>query len=392
MSFDFATSQICPHEVFFERLVLDGANRNSALFLQPPSSARVDVYIDGEMVPPTGLYSYAELPFIRPEPYRIKAGVNDLLYVSVGFSAPRLVQLISGPNLRASDVARDLQAKLPDLRVEAVNRRVVFRSHQRVNGTAFSFPDPRWTDPTSSLPTTVRILEAFRAVGINPGRHASGRQVFPGWIVDVNPFDALLFQRRLVFQRPIVNADPVIEVNYVTNQANCRRCHGSRVEFDYSVKDGTYEIVQNTDLLAQEFDKFLFTKIGSHWKWNWLGSGLVNRIGGKGSTGNVTVNTLLTVDITQAFRTYQNIKQQQDSRFPFQQVSDAEYPLQLANLDVKTLPDDPTVAVVNVTVVSKSLVNVELARVVGNPNPFTILGDPRENIRRGNRGNFLLRG
>ena len=392
MSFDFATGQICPHEVFFERIELDDADRNFASFLQPPNSQRVDVYVDGEMVPPTGLFSYAELPFIRPEPYRIRTGVNDLLYLSVGFEPPRFIQLVSGPNLRAEDVARDLQAKLPELRIEAKNRRVVFRSHRRTNGTAFSCPDPRWSDPTSSLSTTARVLGGFRAGGINPGRHVYGREIFPGWTVTPNPLDTLQFERRVMFNKPIVNADPVIEVNYVTNQANCRRCHGSRVEFDYSIQNGTYEIVQNTDLMAQEFDKFVFTKVGSHWKWNWLGSALVDRIGGKGSTGNVTSNTLLTVDITQAFRIYQNIKQQQDSRFPFQQVTDAEYPAQLSNLDVKVLPDDPTVAVVTITIVSKSREQAELKRVVGNPNPFTLLGDPRENIRGGNRGDFRLRG
>ena len=392
MSFDFATAQICPHEVFFERLALDDADRNFAFFLQPPNSQRVDVYVDGEMVPPTGLFSYAELPFTRPEPYRIKTGVNDLIYIAIGFEAPRLIQLVPGPNLRAVDVARDLQLKLPGLFVEAKNRRVVFRSHQRVNGTAFSFPDPRWTDPTSSLTTTVRVLGGYGAVGINPGRHVYGRELFPGWTVTPNPADPLQFQRRVFFNKPIVNADPVIEVNYVTNQANCRRCHGSRVEFDYSIMDGTYETVENTDLMAQEFEKFVFTKVGSHWKWNWLGSKLVDRIGSKGDSGSVTANALITVDITEAFRTYQNIKQQQDSRFPFQDVTDAEYPAQLSNMEVTTLPDDPTVAVVTIVIVSKSREGAELKRVVGNPNPFTLLNDPRSNIRDGNRGNFRLRG
>ena len=392
MSFDFATNQICSHEVFFERLTLDTNGRVGALFLRPPSSNMVEVYLNGEMVPPTGLLSYAKLPFIRSEPYRIRTGVNDLLYISIGFEAPRLVQLISGPDLKAIDVARDLQVKIPDLHISVKNRRVVFRSHQPTAGTAFSFPDPRWTDATSSLPTTVRVLEGFRAVGINPGRHVYGRKLFPGWTVRFNPADTTGTQKQLLFDWPLPNADAVLEVNYVTNQFNCRRCHGTRVEFDYSVKDGTYEIVEDTDLLAQEFDKFVFTKIGSHWKWNWLGSRIIDRIGGKGSTGRVNMNAMLTVDISQAFRTYQNIKQQQDSGFPSQQVSDAEYPNRLSDLDVKLLPDDPTIAVVEVTVSSRSREPVELKRLVGNPNPFTLLGDPRQNLRLGNRGNFLLRG
>jgi hypothetical protein len=348
--------------------------------------------MDGEMVPSTGLLSYAELPFINSEPYRIRTGVNDLLYISIGFEAPKFVQLIPGPNLKAVDIARDLQTKLPELYISVKNRRVVFRSRQRMNGTAFSFPDPRWTDATSSLPSTVRVLDTFESVGINPGRYVYGRKLFPGWVVRQDPNDTTGTQKQLLFDRPIPNADTVLEVNYITNQFNCRRCHGSRVEFDYSIKDGTYEIVENTDLLAQEFDKFVYTKIGTHWKWNWLGSKIIDRIGSKGSTGAVSMNAMLTVDIAQAFQTYQNIKQQQDAKFPQQQVSDAEFPNQMTDLDIKTLPDDPTVAVVSVTVVSKSREPIELKRVVGNPNPFTLLGDPRANIRFGNRANFLLRG
>ncbi|KKK69177.1 hypothetical protein LCGC14_2936640, partial [marine sediment metagenome] len=109
MSFDFATDKICTHEVFFERLELGANDRNDALFLRPPSSKMVEVYLNGEMVPSTGLLSYAELPFIRPEPYRIRTGVNDLIYLSVGFEAPRIIQMVSGPNLKATDIARDLQ-------------------------------------------------------------------------------------------------------------------------------------------------------------------------------------------------------------------------------------------------------------------------------------------
>ncbi len=392
MSFDFATNQICTHEVFFERLTVSANQRIYAPFLRPPSSSMVEVYLDGKMIPSTGYLSYAELPFIRPEPYRIKTGVNDLLYISIGFEAPRFVQLISGPNLKAIDIVRDLQTKIPELYISVKNRRVVIRSRQRTAGTAFSFPDPRWTDATSSLPTTVQVLETFKSVGINPGRHVYGRKLFPGWTVRQDPVDTTGTQKQLLFDQPLSNADAVLEVNYVTNQFNCRRCYGTRVEFDYSVKDGTYEIVKDTDLLAQEFDKFVFTKIGSHWKWSWVGSGIIDRIGGKGSLGTVNMNAILTVDISQAFRVYQNIKQQQDSGFPQQQVSDAEFPNQLTNLNVKPLPDDPTVAVVEVTISSRSREPVELKRVVGNPNPFTLLGDPRENLRQGNRANFLLRG
>jgi hypothetical protein len=163
------------------------------------------------------------------------------------------------------------------------------------------------------------------------------------------------------------------------------------LEFDYRVLDGTYEIVTDLDLLSQEFDKFIFTKIGSHFKWGWLGSSIVNRIGGKGNIGGVSMNSLITMDINQAFQTYQNIKMQQDQRFRFQQVSDAEFPYSLAGINVEISPNDPTVAIVTSTIVSRSRDPITFKRLVGNPNPYSLKGDPIQNLRLDPRFNFLPR-
>jgi len=392
LSFDFFTPRICPHEVAYETLTLDASDRRVAPFLRPPSNSQIHVFLDNVEVPRAGLYSYATLPFSRPEPYRIKKGVNDLLYLSVGFDAPQMVQLIPG-SVSARDLARDLQLKFPDLYVDVVNRRTYVRSRTASRGTAFQLHDPRWTDTTSSLPTTARILAAYSTLGIVPGRAAVGRLLVPGWSVKDDPADPLLRNKLLVFSSELKNDSPLVQVSYVTSEVDCRRCHGTRIEFDYQIENNSYAEVRDTDLLAQEFDKFLFTKIGSHWKWNWLGSKLVDRIGGKGSTGQVSVNTVITVDISQAFSTYQNIKSQQDSKFPQQKVSDAEYPQQLAGINVQTLPQDPTVAIVTTTVVSRSQVDVPLKRLVGDPNPFTLAGDPETNIRlQPGQTGFRLRG
>lgn len=393
MSYDFATMKICPHQVAFERSDLDQIRKTTVKFPRPPSNSNVSVYVDRVKVPSSGLYSYAELPFSLAEPYRIRRGVNDLLYLSESFEPPRFVQLTPGPNVRAKDMALDLQRQIPNLVVEVRGRRVVIRSHQRTAGTAFQFHDPRWTDKTSSLPTTARVLGAYRAVGIVPGRAATGRLLYPGWRVDRDVSSPLVEDRVLIFDRAIPNADPLVELSYVTTARYCRRCHGTQIEFDYSVKDSTYEVVRDTDLLAQEFDKFLITRIGSHWKWNWLGSGLVDKIGGKGTNGVVNVNALIAVDVSQSFSTYQNIKQQQDTRFPQQKVTDAEYPLNLASVDVQPIPEDPTIAIVVATIVSRSRVPVELKRVIGNPSPFDLTaGDPLQALRFRPGEGFLFRG
>lgn len=372
MSYDFATRQVCPHKVQFEAVPVDANTRKYAAFPRPPSSQDVTIYIDGVQVPKTGLYSHAELPFSKPEPYRIKRDINDLLYLSVGFEPPRFIQLTPG-SVSAKDMSLWLQQQLPDLSVDVDNKHVVIRTRQPIQGTGFQFYDPRWSDKTNSLPTTSRVLKAYSEIGIVPGRAATGIKIFPGWSIERDTSSPLVENKLLVFEDPLPNADPLVELCYSTTAGNCRRCFGTKLEFDYHVLNGTYETVRNVDLLSQEFDKFLVTKIGSHWKWNWLGSGLVDRIGGKGNTAASNMSALITVDINQAFSVYSSLKQQQDSRFPQQVVTDAEYPLQLSSINVQLLPDDPTIAIVITKIVSRSQQPVDIVRVVGAPNPFGLL-------------------
>jgi len=391
MSYDFGTQQICPHEVFFETLTLDPNAFNTLYFQRPPSNQNISLYVDGVLVPKTGLYSYAELPIIKTEPYRIESNVNDLLYIRIGFDAPRFVQLIPGSRVRAKDLAQDLQNKIPELSIYEQNKRIFFRSKNPTSGAAFSFPDPRWTDTTSSLISTARVLGAYSILGITPGRVITGRKIFPSWQLVMSPFTLDGKDRVIILEYPIPNDSPLFQASYVTDSVNCRRCHGSRIEFDYRVLDGQYEIVTDLDLLSQEFDKFVFTKIGSHFKWGWLGSAIVNRIGGKGNAGGVSMNSLIAMDINQAFQTYQNIKTQQDQRFRFQQISDAEFPYALAGINVEISPQDPTVAVVTSTIVSRSREPLTFKRIIGNPNPYSLQNDPIKNLRLDPRFNFLPR-
>ncbi len=288
--------------------------------------------------------------------------------------------MISGTSLRATDLAADLQKKIPELQISTSNNRVVFQSRTRTRGTAFAFHDPRWTDKTSSLPTTARVLAAYTQVGVVPGRFITGRRLFPAWSFEQDP-SSTTGEKIVRFESPVPSHDPFVQANYITVAQDCRRCRGTRIEFDYVVEDGTYVEIRDTDLLLQEFDKYLFTRLGTHFKWPWIGSKLVDRIGGKGTTGVSTINALIAVDISSSFKTYQNIKLQQDSRFPQQQVSDAEYPLSLGGISVQTLPEDPTVAIVSTTIVSRSQVPVPLTRLVGNPSPFVLSGDPSAILR-----------
>jgi len=370
MSYDFALQKICSHEIRMENGLYD-SETGTVRFGTPPSNQQVGVWIDGVLIPQSGLWSHATIVFTNPGPYRINRGQNDLLYMQVGQNPPMFVQLLTG-NVPASDLVKDLTLKIPSLNFSTVRGRVMIQSKTPLNGAAFSFMDPRWTDKTQSLPATARTLGAYSRLGIVPGRVATGRMLFPPWTIEKNTMSSWDMDRMVQFHGKIPNQKPVVQLSYVTYPNYCRRCGGTRVEFDYNVMGGTYETVVDTDLLAQEFDKFTFTRLGSHWKWPWLGSRLIDRIGGKGATSQTSVGAMLSMDVNQAFTVYQNIKMQQSQNSPAQQVSDAEYPLALRSVNVSTLPDDPTIAIVSISLVSRSLVPVPLNRIVGNPNPYTI--------------------
>jgi hypothetical protein len=376
MSYDFALQQLCSHGVAFEYATYFNQT-NTAKFVFPPSHlASVSVYIDGVNVPPSGLWSVVSLPFMTQGPYKIKSGVNDLIYLQIGSGTPFFVQLLTG-NVEAQDLAVYLNKQVPSLNFIVINNIVVVQQQSsQSNKFKFIMVDPRWYDKTQSLPTTQRVLNTYDKLGIIPGRVSISKMILPRWVVQNDLSDASGVAKIVRFIDDLPNSAPVIQLCYTTTVNYCRRCNGTQLEFDYNILNGTYETVVNTDLLSQEFDKFMYTIKGSHWKWPWIGSNLLNRIGGKGATAQSTISGMLTMDVSQAFSIYQNVKIQQDRDFPFQQVTDAEFPLSLNGINVATYPDDPTVALITTTVTSRSTIPIQLNRIIGNPNPLMIGGNP----------------
>ncbi len=370
MSFDFALENRCPHEVVFESASSDLVNGYVYFQRQPANQASISLFIDGVNIPQSGLYSSIELPIMKSEPYKISAGVNDLLYIGIGNEIPRFIQLLTGTNLKAVDLAADLQRKIPNLSITARNKRVIFRLRSQFNASNFRFPDPRWSDKTSSSPLTTRVISAFSHLGIIPGRVIVSKRIIPGWSLVQDSNSPIVTDKCIRLNTPISNVQPLLQTSYTTIAQNCRRCFGSRIEFDYAVTNGTYDTVTQTDLLNQEFDKFLFTKLGSHWRWSWLGSRLIDFIGGKSNGTRSAVPAIINMDVSQAYKVYENIKHQQEQRYPFQRVSDAEMPSSLDAISVQTLPDDPTVAIVSISIRSRSRTVIPLSRVIGNPSPF----------------------
>ena len=387
MSYDFYISKVCSHTIVDEVVVLENEASQSFGFARRPSSTNITITVDGVEIPRTGLYSKAEIVCLKGEPYRIKYGKNDLILFKNGSGAVQTIQLPPG-NFSAKALSDYLYTKIPNLDVTSENGRLIIRSLTATNGTAFSFPDPRWTDKSSSLITTSRILAAYNLLGITPGRVGSGRKLFPGYKVLVNPA-AFVEEWIVTFDTPIPNNTPVILVTYQTQAAFCGRCIGSRLEYDYTIKNSTYETIKDTDLLVQEVNKFMFTVKGSHWKWPWLGSALVTRIGQKADTAASLASSFIGLDINGAFNVYQNIKKQQDIGFPGQNVTDAEFPLSLSNFTV-TSGDDPTTFYANFTVISRSRDPLVVTKTISVPDPYQLTSSPTGVIQQASTGYQLV--
>lgn len=403
MSFDFALLKQCSHYIVDEVATLDPA---TTMFFVPArtvaSQNNLTVTIDGYDVPASGLYSRATVPAPKPGPYRVLPNVNDLLLIRIqNDQHPVMVALTPGKYLTPLDIAADIATKLSDADL-VINRSARLTSESNgthfnivstspVKGKYFQLLDPRiyYNDPSVSLADTARCLNAYSTFGFTPGRVGIGSLIYPGWQLTLNP-NYPIDQYIVRFNSPILNYSPTVRVSYHTLSNSCGRCLGSKMEYDYTVSGTSYESIRNTDLLLQEADKFLFTTIGSHFKWRWLGSTLIQRIGSKSNAAGSVASALVNVDLTNAFNTYQNIKRQQSTNFPYQNVSDSEFPSTLVSADSNSSPEDPTTVFANITIASASQDLIPVTRIVTTPDPFSITTNPGGLMQQASNG-FMMR-
>ena len=388
MSYDFYIDKVCSHTIVDEVCIINTETSDSFAFGRRPSTYDCKVIFDGVSIPPGGLYSKAEIIFGKSEPYRIVAGQNDLILFQIGKNTPQPIGLPPGQSVSAKTLASYLSDLFADLVFTSENGRLVIRTPSPVNGGAFTLADPRWTDKTASLITTSRTLNAYKLFGVTPGKVGAGRKLFPGYKVLLNPV-SYVEEWVVKFDSPILTSSPSVLVTYQTLAAFCGRCQGSRIEVDYSIAGGSYDAVKNVDLLIQEFNKFLFTIKGSHWKWPWLGSNILNRIGSKANTGTSLASTFISLDINGAFSTYQNIKRQQDIGFPGQNVSDAEFPKSLGQFAVNAM-DDPTSYLATFSVYSRSSEPIQITKTISLPNPYQLTSSPAQLLQSAARGFQLM--
>jgi len=374
MSYDFALAKVCSHRMVDEPVALEA--KSYFRFTRYVGDTKdIVVTVDGIEVPPEGLITKPAIYGFRSGPFHIVRGYNDLLRLrNISSNVSFDLKIPVGNNISAENIVTSILRQIGnhDIAPFSQNGKLYFEATYPSLGPFFECVDPRADDKDQIQPLTPILLRTCTTLGIQPGRVAVGRKVFPGWrTVTVN--NSNYNSPGVEFHYPLPNANPVVRVSYTGISTTCGRCQGSLIEYDYSIVGGTYETVTDTDLLSQEFDKFLFTKKGSHFKWGWYGSDILNSVATKSLPSS---NPLLTLSINQAFDTYRNIKSQQASQFRIQGVTDLEMPRSLARLKVSLDSQDPTVMIADVSVESVGMTTTSYTRTLTTPrDPFNRIGN-----------------
>ncbi len=358
MSYDFSTNKKCSHIIAFEDVVID----NGSIIIDVPfNNNSVSVYFNGKKIEKSGLWSTPEC-FIKRKNFKIDK-FNNILSYKLG-SAYKTVTLSSGL-FSQGDFVKMISKKTNELRFSIENDMIVIRLDDSLIGNyTLSFPDPLWIDKSNSLPETQVILKTYNTLGILPGRVYVSKKLVPGWFLKkVN--DGVLEKQAIVFDGEIKNSNPSVSVTYTTFVGYCKRCAGTGYEHDYSVGgSGQFNVVKNIDLLTQEFDKYLFTDIGSHWKWRWLGSNMNSLVGSKNLLGQS--RSSIDNSVRKAFETYKSMKREQLKIYT-QNVTDYEMPTSIESVSVEQDQNEPTAVNVSISVNTRSRNVIEVSKEIDIP-------------------------
>jgi hypothetical protein len=114
----------------------------------------------------------------------------------------------------------------------------------------------------------------------------------------------------------------------------------------------------------------VYTILGSNPFHTWYGTGLIDSIGKKLTSGGFIQN-IIVADIYQAFNRWQSIKQQQEEDLG-QFVSDREFPFRLLSVNLQQSTQDPTVIFVAITVQNRSNEPIQLTRGLKLPQALEL--------------------
>lgn len=361
MSFDRRIDNLCTHQAVDEALFFS-ADRLTVTPLRPiANSNSVQMRINGVAdLPQVGVQTFAVGKGSLPGPYNIQAGVNDLLVVAVDNKTVQTIQLSAGRGLSAQKIADDLNRKVSG---------VYFSVTKKNQVQASSYTRGRFAKLMFKAGSTVSTT-----LGLTLNRAYFGQQVYPSWSLVLDPNTLTDRPSRLVlFDEPILGTNDYVELSYVTPREECRRCGGSGVENDWRYDgSGALVTVQNSDLLIQEVLKITYTVKGSNPFHVWYGTGLLDAIGKKLTSGGFVQNLILS-EVQNAFKRWQSIKRQQEEKVG-QEVTDEEYPFRLMVVNLETDDNDPTIIYVNAWVQNRSASPIQITRGLQLPIPTDLLG------------------
>lgn len=361
MSYDRQIDQQCPH-VVLEEMLLVLEDLRTVRPMRPVSSIdSVRVRLNGALeVPSSGVHVAAQVRGLKRGPYSIQAS-NNKLALSVCGEAIQEVTLPSVSRIAADKLSDMLNKSVKGVTFYAVNDYLGFRSNLLGRDATIFISDATTLGPT---------------LGIHTNREYRGVMAAPGWtlIRDRYTLDDRP-ARLIIFDEPLKAGINHVELDYATVKQECRRCGGVGFENDWRYsRDGNVVTVQEEALFIQEGLKIFYTAQGSNPFHPWYGTQLFDRISTKiASTG--LVQTLITSDIQQAFRRWQNLKMQQET-IVGQFVSDREYPFRLSSINVQQSQYDPTVLFLDIRAETRSGQPVVLERGVQLPASSALIGGP----------------
>lgn len=366
MSVELQVAFPCQHLVIEEPVPLQG-DRLSLVPKAPVANANVVRVLadDRYYIPATGLYSQAVLVGGTSGPFVVRrctnlVGPDGNLLVLTTSAGTVEVRLPVGERVTASAVEQAIRTAAFDfVQVGTRNGAIVLADTNAVGVDSF-----------------VRVSGQGAAVlGFTAQTGARGTQVYPPWQLASRPdtypsitgVKAPVPARYPKFVRP-VKSNPTFKVTYAAPPEQCPRCRATYVENDMRFDpQGELVLIDNENLLYQACMKALLTRKGSNDYHPAYGSTIMDRVGTK-FLGATTM--LLQEDVRAALLRVQKVQNEQAK---YQAVTSKERFYALKNVQV-TPGDDPTTALVQVTVTNASLQPINLSIVFSVPGAVALAG------------------
>ena len=183
-------------------------------------------------------------------------------------------------------------------------------------------------------------------------------------------------KKKLYFDKSLRSRDDIFELTYFTDERNCRRCHGLRLEDDIRFDlQGKPIQVRNNQKLLQDVQKFVFTMLGSNPFHELVGTNAFTLIGSKLS--NIQLTSLkLQQEITTTLQVYQ---ERQITQATVQEVTDSEMLFKVISVNVERNDQDPSIIDIRIVFSNNTFGETEIAESVTIPGfNQALFGDARK--------------